>query len=121
MKDVVEIYEDAQTWKRIASMWQVCTKNAKYKCFTERTWAVMPKVCGHIHTRCRDHAGTIGLEGTRDGWGIVTGWLAQINWGQVVTEHGNQVFNRAEQKWAGELGHRLILGTTVCDSFQEGG
>ena len=119
-KDIVEIYEDCQTWRRLASMWSVCHQNAKRSCFTERTWAVMPKVVGHINARCRDDHGVIGLQGSRDGWAIVTGWLSLVQWGSVVKNGGGPLFNSAERTFAGELGHRLILGSSVCDSFREG-
>ena len=117
--DVIEVWEDAETWRRIASMWSVCVSRAERRCFTDRTWDVMPKICGQIQARCRSGDSTVMLSGSRDGWGILTGWLSNVQWRKIVNQHGGQVFGEKERQWAGELGHRLVLGTTICEAFRE--
>jgi hypothetical protein len=120
MKDeVVEIWESRETWLRVASMWQVCRQSASEKSCLPRTVDVMAKICGQIHARCRSGDATVALSGTRDGWAILTGWLASVQWRVIVNQHGGQVFGDRERQWAGELGHRLVLGTTVCEAFRE--
>ena len=117
--DVVEVWEDAETWRRIASMWSVCVQRAERKCFTDRTWEVMPKIAAFVGARSAKESGEVGIPGSRDGWAILTGWLANVGWKQVTNQHGGQVFSEKERQFAGELGHRLILGTSVCESFKE--
>lgn len=118
-EDIVEIWEPRDTWLRVASMWAVCRRSAAQKCCTERTWEVLPKIVGQIEARCRGGDGTVALTGTRDGWAILTGWLANVQWRAIVNQHGGQVYSERERQWAGELGHRLVLGTAVCESFRE--
>jgi hypothetical protein len=117
--DIVEIWEDRETWLRIASLWSVSSRQARHSVFTDRTWGVMPKICGQIHARCQGASGAVALTGSRDGWAILTGFLSNVNWGQVVNNRGGRVFARKEELWAGEVGHRLVLGTTICERFAE--
>jgi hypothetical protein len=79
----------------------------------------MAKICGQIHARCRSGESTVALSGTRDGWGVLTGWLSNVQWRVIVNRHGGQVYNDTERQWAGELGHRLLLGTSICQVFRE--
>lgn len=117
--DVVEVWEDAETWRRIASMWAVCVQRAERKCFTDRTWEVMPKIAAFLEARSKSESGAVAIPGSRDGWAILTGWLANVGWRQVINHHNNQVFTERERKFANEVGHRLVLGTSICESFRE--
>jgi len=117
--DVVEIWEQRETWLRVASMWQVCRQSASGKSCLPRTVDVMAKICGQIHVRCKSGDSTVALSGTRDGWAVLTGWLANVQWRVIVNRHGGQVFNDRERQWAGELGYKLLLQTTICESFRE--
>lgn len=118
-EEIIEIWESREVWQRIASLWSVTQSLANYSCLTERTWSVMPKICGQIAARCRSGDSTVCLAGSRDGWAILTGFLSNVQWGQVINRHGGQVFAIKEKQWAGETGHRLVLGTTICESFRE--
>jgi hypothetical protein len=118
-EEVIEIWEPREVWLRVASMWSVCYGRAKRSSLTDRTWNVMPKIAAQITARCRSGDATVALSGSRDGWAILTGWLSNVQCRQVLTEHGGQVFTEKERQFAGELGHRLILGTSVCESFKE--
>ena len=117
--ETVEIWEDAETWRRIASMWSKCYARAERRCLLELTWEKMPKTAAYLGSRGQGQSGPVSVEGTRDGWGILTGWLCNVGWRQVVNQHGGQVFSEQEQKWANELGHRLIVGTSICEAFRE--
>ena len=120
MKDeIIDIWESRETWLRVASMWQVCRQSAADKCVLPRTLDVMPKICGQIHGRCKLGDSTVALSGTRDGWAVLTGWLANVQWRVIVNRHGGQVYNDRERQWAGELGHRLVLKTSICQVFRE--
>jgi len=117
--EIIDIWESRETWLRVASMWQVCRQSASEKSCLPRTVDVMAKICGQIHARCRSGDATVALSGTRDGWAVLTGWLSNVQWGSIVNRHGGHVFNHRERQWAGELGHRLILGTSICQVFRE--
>ena len=117
--DIVEIWEPRETWLRVASMWSTCQQQGSYSSLLQRYWDVMPKICGQIQARCRSGESVVALSGSRDGWGILTGWLSNVQWRKVVNQHGGQVFSEKERQWAGELGHRLVLGTTICEAFRE--
>ena len=119
--DVIEVWEDAETWRRIASMWSVCVSRAERRCFTDRTWEVMPKIAAFIGGRSAKESGAVGIPGSRDGWGILTGWLANVGWRQVVNQHGGQVFGDKERQFANEVGLRLVRGTSICEAFRESG
>lgn len=117
--DVVEVWEDAETWRRIASMWSVCVQTAERKCFTDRTWDVMPKIAAFVGRRSDRESGAVGIPGSRDGWAILTGWLANVGWKQVTNRHGGQVFSDRERQFANEVGLRLVRGTSICEAFRE--
>ena len=119
--DVIEVWEDAETWRRIASMWSVCVSRAERRCFTDRTWEVMPKIAAFVGGRSERESGSVGIPGSRDGWGILTGWLANVGWRQVVNQHGGQVFGDKERQFANEVGLRLVRGTSICEAFRETG
>lgn len=118
-EEIIDIWESRETWLRVASMWQVCRQSASEKSCLPRTVDVMGKICGQIHSRCRSGDATVALSGTRDGWAILTGWLSNVQWRVIVNQHGGQVYNDKERQWAGELGHRLVLGTSICQVFRE--
>ena len=117
--EIIDIWESRETWLRVASMWQVCRQSASEKSCLPRTVDVMGKICGQIAARCKLGDSTVALSGTRDGWAVLTGWLANVQWRVIVNRHGGQVFNYRERQWAGELGHRLVLGTSICQVFRE--
>jgi len=117
--EIIDIWESRETWLRVASLWQMCRQSAAEKCVLPRTLDVMAKICGQIHVRCRSGESTVALSGTRDGWAVLTGWLANVQWRVIVNQHGGQVYSDTERQWAGELGHRLVLGTSICQVFRE--
>ncbi len=120
MKDeIIDIWESRDTWLRVASMWQVCRQSASEKSCLPRTVDVMAKICGQIHGRCKLGDSAVALSGTRDGWAVLTGWLSNVQWRVIVNRHGGQVYSDTERQWAGELGHRLVLGTSICQVFRE--
>ena len=118
-EEIIEIWEPREVWLRVASLWSVTQSQAAYNCLVERTWSVMPKICGQIAARCRSGESTVRLSGSHEGWAILTGFLSNVQWGQVVNRHGGQVFQTRDKQWAGETGHRLVLGTTICNAFKE--
>jgi hypothetical protein len=117
--EIIDIWESRETWLRVASMWRVCRQSASEKSCLPRTVDVMGKICGQIAARCKSGDSTVALSGTRDGWAILTGWLSNVQWRVIVNQHGGQVYNDKERQWAGELGHRLLLGTSICQVFRE--
>jgi hypothetical protein len=118
-EEIIEIWESRETWLRVASMWSTCRQSASDKSCLPRTVDVMAKICGQIHGRCKSGDSTVVLSGTRDGWAVLTGWLSNVQWRSIVNRHGGQVFGDRERQWAGELGHKLVLQTTICESFRE--
>jgi len=117
--EIIDIWESREAWLRVASMWQVCRQSASERSCLPRTLDVMAKICGQIHGRCKLGDSTVALSGTRDGWAVLTGWLSNVQWGSILNRHGGHVFNHRERQWAGELGHRLVLGTSICQVFRE--